>query len=182
MLQQVLDPARWDLEVIAPATLTAELLDLVAERRPGGGLHRGDPARRPGAHPIPVQAAAVAVPRPEDPRGPLGATTSRRPIRPARPARPRGRDLKAAAADSASAAPKEAGVDPMVAALKEAGADLVAATLLETRQQLASLLPVLVQGHDDGRDGAGGAHGPSGREPRAGRAADLEVAAGARTP
>ena len=35
MLQQVLDPARWDLELIAPATLTAELLDLVAERRPG---------------------------------------------------------------------------------------------------------------------------------------------------
>ena len=72
MLQRVLDPARWDLEVIAPATLTAELLDRVAERRPGGGLHRDDPARRPGAHPIPVQAAAVAVPRPEDPRGPLG--------------------------------------------------------------------------------------------------------------
>ena len=47
--------------------------------RPGGrsgaraGLHRGDASRRPGPHPIPVQAAAVPVPRPEDPRGPMGA-------------------------------------------------------------------------------------------------------------
>ena len=44
----------------------------------------------------------------------------------------------------------------MIAGLKEAGADLVAATLLETRQQLASLIPVLVQG-PDGRDVAGAA-------------------------
>ena len=35
MLQHVLDPARWDLELMAPGILTAELLDLVAERRPG---------------------------------------------------------------------------------------------------------------------------------------------------
>ena len=34
MLQRVLDPARWNLELIAPGTLTAELLDLVDERRP----------------------------------------------------------------------------------------------------------------------------------------------------
>ena len=38
----------------------------------------------------------------------------------------------------------------MIASLKEAGADLVAMTLLETRQQLSSLLPVLMQAHGDG--------------------------------
>ena len=69
----------------------------------------------------------------------------------------------------------------MIAGLKEAGADFVAATLLETRQQLASLIPVLVQG-PDGRDLAI-ADGPGPTDPgrRAGRTADLEVAAGALT-
>src|SRR5437764_2412733 len=34
MLHQLLDPARWSLELIAPGMLTAELLDLVGERKP----------------------------------------------------------------------------------------------------------------------------------------------------
>ena len=66
----------------------------------------------------------------------------------------------------------------MVAGLKEAGADFVATSLLETRQQLASLVPVLLQGAG-GRD-------DEGRAPRSGRApaaaADREVAAVAGTP
>ena len=182
MLQRILDPARWDLELIAPTTLTAELLDLVAERRPGvvciastppGGLaHTRYLCKRLrsrfpdlkivvgrwGAHDITTTDAA------REAGADRAATTVK----------------EAATADAASTTVKEAVPDPMVASLKEAGADMVAATLLETRQQLASLIPVLVQGHD-GRDGAAAA-GPSGREPRAGRAADLEVAAGARTP
>src|SRR5262249_53115934 len=51
MLEQVLDPARWSLELIAPETLTPELLDLVEQRQPalvsiaaippGGPAHTG---------------------------------------------------------------------------------------------------------------------------------------------
>ena len=50
----------------------------------------------------------------------------------------------------------------MLATLKEAGADLVATTLLETRQQLASLLPVLVQARGDERGPVGAARGQDG--------------------
>ncbi len=39
--------------------------------------------------------------------------------------------------------------DSVASTLKEAGADLVASTLLETRQQLCSLLPVLVGSHNE---------------------------------
>lgn len=34
MLQNLLDPARWSLELVAPDALTAELLELVAEKKP----------------------------------------------------------------------------------------------------------------------------------------------------
>ena len=34
MLENLLDPARWSLELVAPDTLTAELLELVAEKKP----------------------------------------------------------------------------------------------------------------------------------------------------
>jgi predicted PurR-regulated permease PerM len=34
MLQNLLDPVRWNLELVAPDTLTAEFLDLVAEKKP----------------------------------------------------------------------------------------------------------------------------------------------------
>ena len=182
MLQRILDPARWDLDLIEPTTLTAELLELVEERRPGvvciastppGGLaHTRYLCKRLrsrfpelkivvgrwGAHDITTTDAA------REAGADRAATTVK----------------EAAAADAASTTVKEVVPDPVVASLKEAGADMIAATLLETRQQLASLIPVLVQGHDR-RDGAAAA-GPSGRNARAGRAADLEVAAGARMP
>ena len=108
MLQHVLDPARWDLEVIAPATLTAELLDRVAERRPGvvciattppGGLaHTRYLCKRLRSR---FPDLKILVGR----WGTQDITTTE-------PAREAGRDraaaaLKEAAADSASAAPKE---------------------------------------------------------------------------
>ena len=171
MLQQVLDPARWDLEVIAPATLTAELLDQVAERRPAAGLHRGDPARRPGPHPLPVQAAAVPVPRPEDPRGPLGAAghhDDRAGPRGRR--RSRGRDAQGGAADSVASAQGDQRRPDDRDASRRPAPTWWPTTLLETRQQLASLLPVLVQGRSDGR-GSGGAGAPARRAPDRERAA-----------
>ena len=179
MLRYVLDPARWDLEVIAPATLTGELLDRVAERRPGaiciattppGGLaHTRYLCKRLRAR---FPDLKIVVGR----WGTHDITTTE-------PAREAGTDrsaeaLKSATADSAPAGPAVA--DPMVVGLKEAGADLVAATLLETRQQLTSLIPVLIQG-PDGRDLAVTAGRPTGPGRRAGRTSDLEVAAGALT-
>ena len=91
--------------------------------RPGGraaagrGLHRGHAARRPGAHPIPVQAAAVAVPRPEDPRGPLGGP-GHHDDRPGPRGRRRsgGHGPQGGGRRRVAAAPKEAVSDPMVAA------------------------------------------------------------------
>ena len=182
MLQRVLDPARWDLELIAAGTLTAELLDLVDERRPaavciaaippGGLAHTRYLCKRLRSR-FPDLKILV---------GRWGARdiTTTDPAREAATAQASAA-LKEAVADSAATSPKVLGVDPMVESLKEAGADLVAAKLLETRQQLASLMPVLAQGRDGlGRDGAA-ANGSSGREPRAGRAASLEVAAAAGT-
>jgi predicted PurR-regulated permease PerM len=182
MLRHVLDPARWDVEPIAPGTLTAELLDLVTERQPaavciaatppGGLAHTRYLCKRLRAR---FPELKILVGR----WGVQDITTAE----PAGEAGP-GRDaaaLKQAAADSAPAAPKEAVADPMIAGLKGAGADEVAATLLETRQQLTSLIPVLVQGRDArGRDETAGGDAAD-RGARAGRAAGLEVAAGART-
>jgi hypothetical protein len=179
MLQHLLDPTRWDVELIAPGTLTAELLDLVAERRPaavciaaippGGLAHTRYLCKRLRAR-FPDLKILV---------GRWGA----RDITTDGPARQDGADrtaatLKEAAAAAASASPKETVSDPMVAALKQAGADLVAATLLETRRQLASLVPVLIRGRGaEGGDGVAAGHGP-----RPGRAAGREVAADGRAP
>jgi hypothetical protein len=181
MLQRVLDPARWDLELIEPATLTAELLDLVGERGsgviciastpPGGLAHTRYLCKRLRSR---FPDLKIVVGR----WGAHDITTTDG-------AREAGADraastVKEAASDTASATVKEVVPDPVIAALKEAGADLVAATLLETRQQLASLIPVLVQGRDDRpRDTA--AIGATGRAPQAGRAAERGVAASART-
>jgi hypothetical protein len=88
-----------------------------------------------------------------------------------------------AGARSAAEAPQEAGATPLVATLQEAGANLVATTLLETRQQIVSLLPVLVQGRNDhGRNGDHAVvaeHGSSHHEPRGHHAGERERAAGA---
>ena len=113
MLENLLDPARWNLEVIAPETLTAELLEKVAEKQPalvclaatppGGLAHTRYLCKRCGAR----------FPDLRDPRVPLGL-----------------------ASEHDAQIPGQ---------LREAGADSISATLLETRQQLASLLPVLAQ-------------------------------------
>jgi hypothetical protein len=183
MLQRILDPARWDLEPIEPSTLTAELLELVEERRPGVVCIASTP---PGG----LAHTRYLCKRLRSRFPDLKILVGRwgvRDITTTEPAREAGADrsgptLKEAAADAAPASPREAVTDPMVAALQEAGADLVATTLLETRQQLASLIPVLVQGRDGrGRDGDASDR-PAGRGSRAGRAADLEVTAGTRMP
>ena len=168
MLQRVLDPARWDLELIAPGTLTAELLDRVDERRPaavciaaippGGLAHTRYLCKRlrsrfPELKILVGRWGALDItttdPVREDATGQAPAASKRPPTGPPRAQGGRRR--------VGAAAPKEAVTDPMVASLKEAGADLVAAKLLETRQQLASLMPVLAQGRDGhGRDGSRG--------------------------
>ncbi len=56
MLQNLLDPARWNLELVAPDTLTAELLDLVAEKKPALVCIAATP---PGGSPIPATCASV---------------------------------------------------------------------------------------------------------------------------
>jgi hypothetical protein len=182
MLQHLLDPTRWDVELIAPDTLTGELLDLVAERRPGavcigavppGGLaHTRYLCKRLRSR-FPDLKILVGRWGAQD----ITATDSARQAEADRAAAA----LKEAASDSASTAPKETVSDPMVAGLREAGADLVAATLLETRQQLASLMPVLIQGRD-AEDHYGVAAGaPAGDDRRTGRAAGREVAAAGRS-
>jgi hypothetical protein len=180
MLRYVLDPARWDVEVIAPATLTGELLDRVAEHRPGAVVIATTP---PGGLAHTRYLCKRLRSRFPDLKILVGRwgthdITTTEPASEAGPDRPADA-LKAATADSATAGPAPA--DPMIAGLKEAGADFVAATLLETRQQLTSLIPVLVQG-PDGRDLAGSeGPRPTGPGRRAGRTTDLEVAAGALT-
>ena len=175
MLQQVLEPARWDLAVIAPGTLTSELLDQVADRKPalvciaatppGGLAHTRYLCKRLRSR-FPDLKILVGRWGPRD----IGRATN---------------SIQEAGADPVGEPPKETSVDTMVATLREAGADLVATTLLETRQQLSSLLPVLVQGLGDerGQVGVGSANnGSSNREPRGRRTGTLEVAAAASTP
>ncbi len=182
MLQQVLEPARWGLEVIAPGTLTSEFLDRVAERQPalvcigttppGGLAHTRYLCKRLRAR-FPELRILV------------GRWGSKDLAQGSDPIRDAGGDRVAATlhevgADSVASALKETSAAPMIASLKEAGADLVATTLLETRQQLSSLLPVLMQARGDGRgsDGAGAtANGSPNRETRGRRAGSLEVAA-----
>ena len=172
MLQQVLEPGRWDLEIIAPATLTSELLDRVAERAPalvciaatppGGLAHTRYLCKRLRSR-FPGLKILVGRWGLRD----LGQVPN--------PTQQGGADPAAEA--------RQDRVDPMVAMLKEAGADLVATTLLDTRQQLSSLLPILAQARGDGfgNDGAAAADngGSSNRDPRGRRAGTLEVAAAA---
>jgi hypothetical protein len=182
MLRNVLDPARWDLKPIDPGTLTAELLDMVAERSPGvvcigaippGGLaHTRYLCKRLRAR-FPDLKVVVG-------RWGMRDITTAEPVREAGSDRTTAK-LKEATTNSAPATP--AGADPMIAELEEAGADFVATTLLETRRHLTSLIPILMHGHDMDwrvRDVAA-SNGPSALGPRTGRAAERELAAGART-
>jgi hypothetical protein len=137
MLRQVLDPARWDLETLAPTTLTAELLDRVAERRPplvciaalppGGLAHTRYLCKR-----LRGRFPDIRI---------LVGRWGLRDISVA----PHSSPEPGGAVPSADWPTGEPHADPLTEALEEAGADLVATTLLETRQQLGSLLPVLVQ-------------------------------------
>jgi AI-2E family transporter len=176
MLQQVLEPARWSLEVIDPATLASELLDRVADREPAVVCIAATP---PGG----LAHTRYLCKRLRSRFPDLKILVGRWGLRDIGQAP---NATQPAGAGSTAEAPKEAGVDPMVASLQEAGADLVATTLLETRQHLSTLLPVLVHGHIDGHDGVGaegaGDKGPSGREPTGRRPGALKVAALASTP
>ena len=187
MLEQVLDPARWSLELIAPETLTAELLDLVEERQPalvciaaippGGLAHTRYLCKRlrtrfPDLRILVGRWGLTEIAANPDPL--QGSDTPRAATPPPAPG-----------ARAAAEASQETAAEPIVATLQEAGADLVARTLLETRQQIVSLLPVLAQGRDDrggdDRHRGDGAHGSSRREPRGHPAGELELAAGAPT-
>ena len=177
MLSNVLESSRWDIQLIGPDTLTAELLAMVEERRPAAVCIATIPPGGLAHTRYLCKRLRGPVPRAEDPGRALGAhdiTTTEATVSPG-PA-PKAAALKQATNDTTP--PNPALTDPMVAGLKEAGADFVATSLLETRQQLASLVPVLLQGAG-GRDDEGRAP-RSGRAPA--RAADREVAAVAGTP
>ena len=87
--KKLLDPARWQIRLIAPETLTAELLELIARNSrplvciaslaPGGLAHTR----------YRLQAALRAVPRPADHRRPLGRGSARRSQTPPGPGRRR---------------------------------------------------------------------------------------------
>ncbi len=176
MLGRILDPARWDLELIEPTTLTSELLALVEERRPaavciaatppGGLAHTRYLCKRlrsrfPELKVLVGRWGMVDLsafdPASQPAAGRLDTAV---------------KDPEATASSTAQSTAHEPAANRVVGRLTEAGADLVALTLLETRQQLASLVPVLLQGPDgaarpsDGDAPAGG-DGASGREARA---------------
>ena len=129
MLRNLLDPCRWNIEVLAARRFTAELLDQVAEKRPD-------------------LVCLVATP-------PGGLAHIRYLCKRLRARFP---DLKIVVCRWTGDPSKQSSAGHIV----EAGADVIAATLLETRQQLASLLPVLTQAHGDHTS-------PSRRDPVQGR-------------
>jgi predicted PurR-regulated permease PerM len=112
MLQNLLDPVRWNLEVIAPETLTAEFLEEVDEKQP-------------------ALVCLTATP-------PGGLAHTRYLCKRLR-ARFPGLKILVCRWDPKSSTQSNPGQ------LLEAGADSITGTLLETRQLLASLLPVLAQ-------------------------------------
>ncbi|MGP0062525.1 MAG: AI-2E family transporter [Isosphaeraceae bacterium] len=169
MLKQVLEPARWRLEVIAPSTLTSELLDQVADREPALVCIAATP---PGG----LAHTRYLCKRLRSRFPDLKILVGRWGLR----------DIANATQQAGTDPAEGARLNPMLASLQEAGADLVATTLLETRQQLSSLLPVLVRGHLDGPGHAvsdeKGRNGPSHRHPIDRRGGALEVAASASSP
>jgi predicted PurR-regulated permease PerM len=172
MLRQVLEPARWNLEVIAHATLTSELLDEVAGREPALVCIAATP---PGGLAHTRYLCKRLRSRFPDLKILVGRWGVREIGQPPN-------SIPGGDADRAGE-PQGNGIDPMVATLQEAGADLVATTLLETRQQLISLLPVLVRGRSgqDGGAAAPGNNGASTRESRGRHDGALEMAAAAAT-
>ncbi len=174
MLGCILDRARWDLALIEPTTLTAELLDLVEERRPaavciaatppGGLAHTRYLCKRLRSR-FPELKVVVG-------RWGLVDLSAFDPA-----SQPAAGHLNAAGQEveaTASSMAHESSANRVVGRLTEAGADMVALTLLETRQQLASLIPVLLQGPDGAArpcegDAPAGGEGASSRGTRAAR-------------
>ncbi len=122
MLRNLLDPARWSLELVAPDTLTAELLELIEEKKP-------------------ALVCIAATP-------PGGLAHTRYLCKRLRAKHPELRILVCRWGPRASATSSPG-------QLEEAGADSISTSLLETRQQLASLLPVLTQSQNAPADRAG---------------------------
>jgi predicted PurR-regulated permease PerM len=122
MLQNLLDPARWSLELVAPDTLTGELLDQVEENNP-------------------ALICIAATP-------PGGLAHTRYLCKRLRAKFPELRILVCRWGPRASATSSPG-------QLEEAGADSITTSLLETRQQFASLLPVLAQSQNASADRAG---------------------------
>jgi predicted PurR-regulated permease PerM len=190
MLQHLLDPARWCMELIAPETLATELLQMVEEKHPavvciaatlpGGLAHTRYLCKRLRTR-FPDLPILV---------GRWGLVDNRQNPEPSSPTshNPAASALVAAGTDSAERPLKESRITQVVASLEEAGADLVASTLRETRQQLLSLLPVLVQSRDargcnrDPGDRGATRHRSSNREPPNPSARAREVTTAAPTP
>jgi hypothetical protein len=168
----VLEPARWSLEVIDPATLTSELLDQVADREPALVCIAATP---PGG----LAHTRYLCKRLRSRFPDLKILVGRWGLRDIGQAP---NSTQQAGAGSTAETSNQAGIDPMLASLQEAGADLVATTLLETRQQLSTLLPVLVHGHIDGPNGVGVGRAGNNGSSAGRRAGALEVAASASAP
>jgi hypothetical protein len=190
MLQHLLDPARWSVELIAPETLATELLQMVQEKHPavvciaatppGGLAHTRYLCKRLRTRfpDLPILVGRWGLvdnlqnPEQSPPTSPNPAAAT----------------LEKPGTDSAERPLKEIRMTPVVAALEQAGADLVASTLRDTRQQLLSLLPVLVQNREsrgcNRNTGNRGAtrHGSSNREPPNPSSRALEVTTAAPTP
>lgn len=151
MLSQLLGTVRWDVELLAPETLTAELVERVDQRRPsvvciaavppGGLAHTRYLCKRLRAR---FPDLKILVGRWSPPSRDEAGKDTARPGN-ARSSRDETEALEEATADAPPSRTRVVAVPPMVARLEEAGADLVGTTLLETRQQLASLIPILVR-------------------------------------
>jgi predicted PurR-regulated permease PerM len=118
MLGNLLDPARWNLQVIGPETLTSELLELVASEAP-----------------------AIVVIMVIPPRGRAHSRYLSKKLRTRFP------EIKILVCRWAHdrATDQEPGTEEDAAPFSDAGADVETRSLVETRQALYSLMPVLTQ-------------------------------------
>jgi predicted PurR-regulated permease PerM len=157
MLARAMEPAQWNVQLIAPVTLAAELLEMVqakqpdviciAATRPGGLAHTRYICKRLRNR---FPDLRILVGR----FGPSGDVTD------SDHDQEDGHGAPATNVRQADRPSVTAGRSPQLTdaaiLLEEAGADLVTSTLAETRAQLASMLPVLRQEHRDqnGEEGA----------------------------
>ena len=73
MLRQLLDPAKWVVEIAAVETTDCRPGGAGGRTGAGAGLHRRLAAGRSGPHTLPVQEVASPLPGGQDRRGPVGA-------------------------------------------------------------------------------------------------------------